>query len=669
MPEHWTLYLDTTYEACPWPWGCTPWEGLGANELHDLPGAVDDLLRYSPSDGTADMAQVPRDMPREAPVCRTRLAVYHDPTWLYVFLDAQRPDDPIPELADSANEDFSVVIHLDGVARGLYFGMNQKGESIGCVQIWDPDLQPPGDEPAWPFTLLKSAPGTGPSASAAGILREGYQARVVATPSGLVGCFRIERRLIASGLHSNTLGLGAGRRCYATSELVSWGSSIIWSPRPDRMGQVRLVERPSTPALPHLYRIDACYDPAREAAEVVSTWQGPVNDAGLAALDRGTYAGYMRRATFALNGVEQTVDLAPRTRCTFAIPDGWNRLEVLTASVPPVALTFQKLTGNRLLPARMPDAMMPSLAELAEAFRAWHQRHESTYLGDGVWGQRDARVHCLCHDGVFHAEAYRVAMLAFGTEPAWLARVQETAERMLRAQRPAGWFPCHCSSTYSDGEPELGEGGAFTNGSVGEFLALAGRDLGDERLVDSARRAADYAWYRWEDNQNYAAFALWHLAALHRIDAGEEWLRKAVYYARHFAARDIGMSGAQDAHNYFTAYGNITLKGLACLLAELPADHPYRGELRDKTLRFANQILARQQPSGLFAGRNRKYLGYHHLVPGLFHVAAACPDQAPALAPALAAMARAAIALADTSPDTGLALALAGGATARYVSP
>ena len=82
-------------------------------------------------------------------------------------------------------------------------------------------------------------------------------------------------------------------------------------------------------------------------------------------------------------------------------------------------------------------------------------------------------------------------------------------------------------------------------------------------------------------------------------------------------------------------------------------------------MRFANQMLARQQPGGQFAGRNRKYLGYHHAVPGLFFVAEAVPELAGKLAPALAAMTRAVMAKRDEDParhvdsDTGLVLALA----------
>ena len=55
-------------------------------------------------------------------------------------------------------------------------------------------------------------------------------------------------------------------------------------------------------------------------------------------------------------------------------------------------------------------------------------------------------------------------------------------------------------------------------------------------------------------------------------------------------------------------------------------------------IRSANQTLARQQADGLFAGRNRKYLGYRHSAPGLFFVARALPEFVPQLQPALLAM-------------------------------
>lgn len=666
MPEHWNLYLDVDYPATPWPWPGHDFATLDASELATLPGAIDDFTRYSPTDGACDMVHVPRAMPRELPRCHSRLAVYHDAANLYVLIEAVRPAAPIPELVDLTREDFSCVIPWPGGTRGLYFGLNQDGEAIGCVQVWDPDVQPVGVTDEWPFVLLRRNPGAGPSASAAGILREGYAARCVATGNGWIGAFRIEKRLLAGAFQASALPLSVGRRCYATSELVGWGSPIIWGPRPDRHGAVRLVPAPETPCLPRLYRLDAVYDATREEADLAATWHGPVTPEALPVLDRGTYAGFASKVTFALNGHEQTLGLAPSTTVRFAVPDGWNRLEVLTACAPPLELSFQKLSGNRLHMARPRAAGgLPSLDELNAAFRAWHRAHEESYLGDGTWGGRAAPVHCLCHDGIFHAEPYLYASRHFERDGVYEERVREMCARALRCQRPAGWFPCHCASNSSPGrEPELGEGGAFTNGSVGEGLALAGTQFGEDAWLSASRRAADYGWYTWEDNQNYAAFTLWHLAALYEAAPEEQWLRTAVYQARNCVLRDIGLSGAQDGHNYFSAYGNITLKGMARLLQVLPPEHAFRAELQEKVIRFTNQMLARQQASGLFAGRNRKYLGFHHLVPGLFFVAAALPALAPQLEPALAGMVQALLRTPqperDRSPDAGLTLALMG---------
>ncbi len=656
--ESWNLYLDRNYQAVRWPWPGTAWEELTPAQAAEMPGAIDDFTRYSPADGTTDMAQVPADMPREAPVAATRLAIYHDEVSLYVFIDARRPARPIPELADVDREDFSCVIPLDGPARGIYCGMNEKGESIACVQIWDADLQPEGFADDWPFRLLTTNPGDGPSASVGGVIRDGFSARVFATPTGLIGAFYLAKRWFARGLHDKTLRLSAGRFCYATAELLSWGSPLVWSPRPDQHGAVRLVKTPDVSAFPQLDRLDLHYDPTTETGEVVARWRHATPET-LGRLARGGYAKYVDKVTLALNGREAVLPLAATIRADFPIADGWNRLEALTAVGAPHAITFQKWSGQRLV-APHAVAELPTPAELNDAFHAWHLRHEQHYLGAGTWGNRAAEAHCLCHDGIFNLLPYLFACRYLAPQPVYAERVLETCARMLANQHPDGWFPCY---HWPGKEPQLGEGGAFANGSVGEGLALAGVQFTEPAWLEASIRAADYRWYRWEQNQNYAAFALWHLAALQQAVPRDEWLAKADYLAE-FATRDLGPSGAQDGHNYYTGYGNITLKGMARLLAVLPPAHPRYAVLKDKTIRFTNQVLSRQQPGGLFAGRNRKYLGYHHPAPGLFEVAATLPELADALAPALAAMVRALLAIdyqgehSDYNTDTGLSLAL-----------
>jgi hypothetical protein len=666
MTEQWNLYLDCTAQATPWPWAGKTFADLTGADLASLPEVTRDFLRYSPTDGPIDRVQVPGNLPREEPVCRTSLAFVHDTDHLYVFIMAERPGKPVPELADCPNEDFSVVIPSRCAGRGLYFGMNQAGESIGCSQIWDPDI--PFDESDSPMGFSKIADEgvAGPSGWRSGRLDGMYVGRLITLSNGCAACFQIDRSLFSGVLDGNSLRISAARVCYATGEWVSWGAPIIWSARHDLHGAVRFVESAQTPALPVLSRLDLAYVPENKTAELQARWVG-VDGKGFERLQQGNYKGYADKVTFALNGREVTVPLAASTRVPFVLPDGWNRLEVMTAAQPVQELSFQKMSGKVIQSALVSEGAMPSLTELRDAFVRWHEGHEKNYAGDGIWGEKTrtagARPHCLCHAGIFHLEPYLVASRVLGRQPDYDQRIRETCARMLAEQRPGGWFPCYCSANTRD--PELGDGGAFTNGSVGEGLVLAAELLGEKAWLVAAERAADYAWYRWECNQNYAAFALWHLAALIERNQQARWLDRALYLARNFVVRDIGLSGAQGGHNYFSAYGNITLKGMARLLSVLPAGHDFHNELKDKTIRFANQILSRQQPSGLFAGRNRKYLGYHHPVPGLFFVAEAIPEQAKRLELALAAMTRAMIqggredASRKVDSDSGLVLALA----------
>ena len=101
--------------------------------------------------------------------------------------------------------------------------------------------------------------------------------------------------------------------------------------------------------------------------------------------------------------------------------------------------------------------------------------------------------------------------------------------------------------------------------------------LGDERYLDAAKRAADaYGLYSLECNTNYMAFVLWHLSELFQLTGEAKHLERALWYTKHAILRGMTPSGAQPGHNYYSAYGNITLKGLAKLLRVLPAAHDFR---------------------------------------------------------------------------------------------
>jgi hypothetical protein len=305
-------------------------------------------------------------------------------------------------------------------------------------------------------------------------------------------------------------------------------------------------------------------------------------------------------------------------------------------------LHCEKWSGHRPFP-RYPSADgLPSLNELRERFARAHERQERDYGGRGTWSssvayeaeeQEASQGHeGLDHNCAFPMEAYALACLYLERNATYEQRVREACERMLREEQPGGYF-----LNYHFGEETSPfVGGAFTQGSVGEALLLGYRIFGDERYLQSSQRAAKaYAEYSLEGNVNYMAFVLWHLAELYELTGDEHELERAVWYARHGILRGMNPSGAHPGHNYYTGYGDITLKGLAKLLRVLPEDHEFRPILRESTLRYTNQMLSRQCADGSFEGRNRLYFGYRHLCNGPFEVLRALPEYSAELEPVL----------------------------------
>lgn len=618
--EQWNLYLDTTYEALPWPWPEADWEDLGEGDLLPLPNSIDDFTRYPPGDGPLSMSGVPANLPRALPVCVTQLAVYHDEDNIYVFLNALRPERPIPELGDEGREDFSCYFEMNGLNRGIYLGLNQDGESICLPKVWDEDTQTPEDFEEFPWSQFREDPWRP--------LDVNYGARVIRHRDGILAAWRTARGVVARGMDGNRIRFTAGRRCYATAELVSWASNLTWETRHDELGTLVFADEAEGDGVPRIRRIDVAYDCENERGTFSAEWEGVWSAERLQQAVSPHYKDRLRRYTVALNGQEQTGDIQGTVENGFRIADGWNRLEYLNAvGQPPVVISFQKFSGNRIVSGAVErGAAVPGEGELCEQFALWHQQAETSYRAPGIWGGETGvpsvsdPVHCLDHNGVFWMEPYALACLHLERRAEYETKVRESCERVLSFEREGYWYPFLCV------DPEGTQpfcGGAFAHGSVGEALALGYRVLGDAKYLDAARRAVGaYRLYLWEDNQNYCAFALWHLAELLEQTGDEQALKWGAYYLQ-FAGSLIDMSGAQGGHNYYSGYGAITLKGLAKFLRVLPEDHAKYPWLRDRVIRFSNQMVARQQSSGLFAERNRKYLGYHSLEPavGLFEVA------------------------------------------------
>jgi len=620
--EYWNLYLAKEHFAVPWPWHDVTWEGLGEAPPVSLPLSTDDFTRYPPGDGSLSMSGVPANRPRELPTCVTQMAVYHDEHNVYVMLNALKSAQPIPELADNGREDLTCIFEVDGPGRALYFGLNQDGESICLPKVWDEDCLAPEDYARYPWSQFREDPWKP--------LDIDQDARIIRHETGLLAAWRIGRSHLAGGMSGERIRFTAARRCYATAELVSWASEVVWDTRHDELGSLTFVDEPTSPRTPRIRRIDLVYEPRKEAGVFTAHWDGVWSPERIERSSSVHYRSQLGLYTIALNGQEQTGSIEPVTRTEFPVPDGWNRLEYLNAvGQPPLAISFQKLSGRRIVPGVMAvDGQLPDESELAEQFRSWHEETERMYRAPGTWGPETGvpqvidPVHCLDHNGVFWMEPYALACLYLERCEEYEARVRETCERVLSHEREGHWYPCLCV------DPEGTQpfaGGAFGHGSVCAALVLGYRVLGELRYLEASARAVEaYRMYLWEDNQNYCAFALWHLAELYAQTQAAEALDWGAYYLQ-FAGSQIDLSGAQGGHNYYSGYGAITLKGLAKFLGVLPETHPKSPWLRDKVIRFCNQMVSRQQTSGLFAERNRKYLGYHSLEPavGLFEAASA----------------------------------------------
>lgn len=650
--EEWTLFTDRRHDATPWPFPGVGFDALTADAVVSMPDAVDDFHRVAPTDGFDTL--VPLGLPRERAVCRTRLAVYHDDGFVYVFIAAHRPK-PQPELADLlGREDFACMFQLDGIDRGLYFGMNQDGQAVCWARVFDTALQPATEESPWPWDVYRRAPH-------ADLGR--YRARVFLTHDQTIGAFAIERGALADAFTHGVARFTASRRCFATNEMVAWAASSVWMPRSQEFGRLRLVDALTPDELPSVRRVDLAFNPLEESGEITVHFRDLWPKERLASLPDRTYAEYRSKCAITLNGEEHVADLAPCVSHAFPLADGWNRLEVQSAFFAPWTHTFQKFSGNRVVArpanrAASPDTIEPpTLEQLRADVRRWHERIEAAYHGGGRWGHPAGPngIYNISHNGAFTAELYALAYLHIEPRDIYATRLREFCDRALSLQKPGGWF---ADLAVDPGGEQRFAGGAFDTGSAGEGLMLGHRVLREPRLLDAAVRVMEsYKDYRYETNQNYAAFAAWHLTELFEVTGERRALDLAVHYIRDNAARALDPSGAFDGHNYYSGYGAITLKGMAKLLRLLPEDHAYRAALRNQCLRMCNQMMSRQQPDGRFAERNRKYVGFWSLTPtiGLLETARALPGEIAAkLRPAILRAYRA----RPDAPEAGIVVRL-----------
>jgi hypothetical protein len=598
------LWLDTHYDVQPSPFN-TSVENVLENLPAELPGAVDDFDIFLPDDHV-NGAHGP--IARQHPSVRTEMAAYRDGEALLVL---QRLWDgpPLERRCAPANEDGANILVMADARRseGLYLGVNPEGGYLATVQT---GLMRDVSEDE-----LTSRPASG-DARVMARKCEGFWAAAYRVPFGAIPGWQPG---------AGTLAFTAGRLWGETFEPIAWASPLVWAPVLSLMGTLHLTPRAGADE-PHLHRADILYDPDTEDGELVLSVRGA--------------AGRGPAPVVVTINTEQTRHACAcgEVRMPWVPEDGDNAVGIKVGAGRTIRFQFEKWSGHRLLPRAAGQCTPPSMHELAALFRRWHDEQEKTYVAPGTWKAYETPTgrYGFDHHCAFPMEPYAWACLCLDRDEVYVARVRESCDRIAAALDRDGCILCY---HFSDA-PQPFDGGAFGHGSASEALCLGYRVLGDERCLAAARRAADaYDMYRLEYNTNYMAFVIWHLSELYELTGEERCVDRAVWYTENAILRGFTPCGNFPGHNYYTAYGNITLKGLAKLYRVLPGAHPLRDRLGEIILRYTNQMLSRQRANGLFDGRNRMYFGYMHTVPGLFEVARAFGgDVARALEPVLYAM-------------------------------
>ena len=604
--ENWIIHYEKTHDAVPWPFA-RGWDSFVENP-EPLLYTADDFGRASPCDGLSETPSVPAHLPRGVPHGSYRMAVYHDPVHLYVFLDAEHggvivsPEElgQIPHLA-GINTVYPCLAILSAAAGVIYrFGLDGKGV---------PHCNP---------TALAYGPRVKPLPPAGAMT---WDFRFVPKTGGDLSCWRIARASLAAAFSGNTLRLSLSRMCFTSMESVAWGSQTNWGPRPDEMATVRLVEEREPPAWPVVQRLELAYDPGTERGRFRIRWNGaytPDEDFSKVGEPRRKLYEQAHHCALRVNGLFHLLDLVDGVESPeMELVDGLNRVQVSSIGGPMVLVDFEKRSGNRIvdsaLPAKPPADMNRIQARIrAECRQAIREMEESRAAGRSLGHRWMAAT---------LAASFGRARYYLKEDARLLEVLRDEADCALALQRPDGTYGG--GHLWKDGiSPSPWAGGAYDTGPVGELWVLAYRLLGDQKYLDASCRLLEaYRTYPIEFNHNYAAFALYHLSAHYQLTRDPQALERGIYYARHCVAADILPLGYQGGHNYYTCYGSITLRGMALLALVLPASEPYRESLRELCIRMANQLITRLQPNGLYDARDRFYIGEHLWIGGLFSVA------------------------------------------------
>ena len=285
-------------------------------------------------------------------------------------------------------------------------------------------------------------------------------------------------------------------------------------------------------------------------------------------------------------------------------------------------------TGVPEVKSRYFEPMERQVPDMGHVWTLWDET-EKHVMGDLVWDKIPDGDPAKMPNGMRLAGRpviafARVCSLRPEVRDRYLDLVRKGADWLLARQRPDGLFPYpdvrgrhklftplvervleKNPNAIVDGwiVDDAGEGHLkYDNGISGVALAEAYKVTGDERYLDAARRACDWAMGQpLCTNWNYNAFSVWLLARVARETGEPAYLEAAVVRCL------VGVMPGQlpdghwfDPHNARMVYHGILVRGILEVYLALPEGDERKSIVLDSLVRALDHASATVKAGGAF---------------------------------------------------------------------
>jgi hypothetical protein len=590
--QTWIIDYRRSFTALPAPKEFA-WDKF-VKHPHGLENPIEAFGSFSPTDGQSEVPCVPGNLPRSKPNGQYTGWVIHTSDFIYVILRSRHP----------------AAVHNKTEHQGAITMVKLLSHDTTAVLSATIDQDGRGSSGVSGYGLISRQP-TVPSVAVS------IRQQRIDHLDGQWDCFEFPRVGMGHFLVNSVVRLSISHLSLGAVEAVAYGSGVPWGIRTDEMVDVTLGDGPVKHPWPVATWTEMDYDPISETGRFRFHFEG-LYGADEPAPYRHPQQLWQpldpQAISVRFNGRLTMLEAKPvaQTR-PLAIADGINELRVSSIGGEAVYCHFNKLSGNRLVAPNLgtPTAafdqasVMNLIKQECGKFLAHHREEKA---------KGPLTYHAWAH---YYATSIARAVHHLGQDKACLELLRDNADLcLLLTDEEGNFLGRHLASQQSN--PKPWSGGAYDTGPAGETWVMAYRMLGDQKYLDASTKLVGlYQNYRCEFNQNYAGFALYHLAEHYRLTKAQEALDHGVYYAKYCVCRAMLPDGYHSGHNYYSVYGGITLRGLAQLAQVLPKTHGYYGELRDCVVRMANQLIYRLQPDGLFDALDRNHTGMRLYLSGM----------------------------------------------------